>query len=139
MENQKTNNYNFIDLFAGAGGLSEGFIQAGFLPLAHVEMNPYAAMTLETRSAWYYLKSIGDEKAYYDYLLGKMTRKELFARIPEECLQTVICETMSDKTLPTLFKRIDGILNNKGICLSITRHLLFLKNRTLFWGNNHHF
>lgn len=115
MENQKTNNYNFIDLFAGAGGLSEGFIQAGFLPLAHVEMNPYAAMTLETRSAWYYLKSIGDEKAYYDYLLGKMTRKELFARIPEECLQTVICETMSDKTLPTLFKRIDGILNNKGI------------------------
>lgn len=27
----------FLDLFAGAGGLSEGFIQAGFEPVAHVE------------------------------------------------------------------------------------------------------
>ena len=40
--------YNFIDLFAGAGGLSEGFVQAGFKPIAHVEMNEFAAKTLET-------------------------------------------------------------------------------------------
>ena len=45
--------YNFIDLFAGAGGLSEGFLQAGFTPIAHVEMNEFAAKTLETRSAYY--------------------------------------------------------------------------------------
>ena len=49
----KQSNYNFIDLFAGAGGLSEGFIQAGFRPVAHVEMNEHASKTLETRSAYY--------------------------------------------------------------------------------------
>ena len=43
----KQSSYNFIDLFAGVGGLSEGFIQAGFRPVAHVEMNEYAAKTLE--------------------------------------------------------------------------------------------
>ena len=49
--------YNFIDLFAGAGGLSEGFIQAGFEPVAHVEIEKSACNTLKTRAAYHYLKS----------------------------------------------------------------------------------
>ena len=32
----------YLDLFAGAGGLSEGFIKAGFKPVAHVEINEAA-------------------------------------------------------------------------------------------------
>ncbi len=39
----------FIDLFAGAGGLSEGFVREGFHPVAHVEMSKEACDTLKTR------------------------------------------------------------------------------------------
>lgn len=46
----------FIDLFAGAGGLSEGFVRAGFAPVAHVEMNKDACDTLRTRTAFHWLK-----------------------------------------------------------------------------------
>ena len=44
----------FIDLFAGCGGLSEGFIQAGYAPVAHVEMNEAACFTLKTRMAYHW-------------------------------------------------------------------------------------
>lgn len=110
-----TKTYNFIDLFAGAGGLSEGFIQAGFSPVAHVEMNTYAAQTLETRTGYYYLKSQGKLDVYYDYIKGNLSRKEFFKQIPKDLLKSVFCETMSDDTLPGLFKKIDSILATKGI------------------------
>ena len=32
-------NLKYIDLFAGAGGLPEGFIREQFEPIAHVEMS----------------------------------------------------------------------------------------------------
>lgn len=108
------NGYNFIDLFAGAGGLSEGFFQAGFNPVAHVEMNPYAAQTLETRSAYYYLKKKNQLPVYYDYLRGRMTREEFINQIPKEVLRTVISKTMSKETLPGIFETIDSILTADG-------------------------
>ena len=38
-------NYNFIDLFSGAGGLSCGMVMAGFIPIASVEIMSQAVAT----------------------------------------------------------------------------------------------
>ena len=83
-----------IDLFAGAGGLSEGFKRAGFEVLAHVEMDPFAALTLKTREAYYYLKENNMLDIYRSYLLGNITRDNLYASIPENILKKIICNAL---------------------------------------------
>lgn len=37
--------YKFVDLFCGAGGMTQGFVQAGFQPIASVEVNEIASAT----------------------------------------------------------------------------------------------
>lgn len=109
--------FNFIDLFAGAGGLSEGFIQAGFNPIAHVEMNAMAAQTLETRAAFHYLSSQqdGSVQFYYAYERGEITREELFEHVPAQVIATVINEELSDKSIKRVFKQIDKSIEDAGV------------------------
>ena len=106
---------SYIDLFAGAGGLSEGFIQSGYQPIAHVEMNEYAAKTIETRIAYYYLKEKGQLDSYYQYEKGLIKREELLKLIPEQELKTVINKEMSEITIKGIFETIDRIKEEKGI------------------------
>lgn len=58
--------YTFIDLFAGCGGLSEGFYRQGFEALAHVEINHWACETLRSRMNHYRYKNIEDEVIEHD-------------------------------------------------------------------------
>ena len=109
------NGLSYIDLFAGAGGLSEGFIQSGYRPIAHVEMNEYASQTIETRIAYYYLKGNGKIKSYYEYQKGQITRKQLLELIPKEELKTVINKEMSEATIKGIFNAIDDIKEEKGV------------------------
>ena len=45
--------YNFIDLFAGCGGLTEGFYKENFHSLAHVEIDHNCCETLKKRMLHY--------------------------------------------------------------------------------------
>lgn len=106
---------NYIDLFAGAGGLSEGFVQDGYQPIAHVEMNEHAAKTIETRIAYYYLKEKGQLKYYYQYEKGLITREDFLKLIPEEELKSVINKEITEKTIKDIFETIDTIKKEKEI------------------------
>ncbi|NRS87834.1 DNA (cytosine-5)-methyltransferase 1 [Flavobacterium sp. 7E] len=97
----------YIDLFAGAGGLSEGFIRAGFDPIAHVEMNKDACDTLKTRTAFHYLKENNSIEVYHNYLKGIISREELWSKIPTELINSVSNTEISAETLPFLFEKID--------------------------------
>lgn len=107
------NGLNYIDLFAGAGGLSEGFIQSGYQSVVHIEMNEYAAKTIETRIAYFYLKEHRQLRKYYQYERGEITREELLALIPSDELKSVINEEISPKTIKNIFGKIDAIMKEK--------------------------
>ncbi|MBD5534894.1 MAG: DNA cytosine methyltransferase [Lachnospiraceae bacterium] len=107
---------NFIDLFAGAGGLSEGFIQAGFNPIAHIEMNAMAAATLETRAAYHYMKKHKPlMRWYYEYERGNITREKLFQYIPDEVTKTIINAEMSPENIAGIFRQIDDIMQEDNV------------------------
>lgn len=111
--------YNFIDLFAGAGGLSEGFIQAGFEPIAHVEIEKSACNTLKTRAAYHYLKSNKKLEIYISYLKGEITRAELYDNVPNEILASVINLSIGDENNNLIFNQIDSCLGKRAVDLII--------------------
>ncbi|MBE2254664.1 MAG: DNA cytosine methyltransferase [Ignavibacteria bacterium] len=111
---------NYIDLFAGAGGLSEGFIKNGFKPIAHVEMNNDACNTLKTRLSYYWLKGEKRDNIYFDYLKSEVKIKEqLWSNVPDEIINSVINTEISEDTLPEIFRKIDRKLNGDKVDLII--------------------
>lgn len=108
----------FIDLFAGAGGLSEGFIRQGFTPIAHVEMNKYACDTLKTRAAFHYLRANNQLSVYTEYLKNKRPKEDgskLWQRVPPEITSSVIQEAIGEDTLESLFQRVDVLANGNEV------------------------
>ncbi len=106
---------NYIDLFAGAGGLSEGFIQQGFNPIAHVEMNKEASDTLKTRLVYHYLKRINNTAPYFDYLNNIMSRESLWQKVPNEIIDSVLNDEITSNSIENIFKTIDEQLYKKKV------------------------
>jgi DNA (cytosine-5)-methyltransferase 1 len=100
------NKLTFIDLFAGASGMSEGFINAGFKPVSHIEMNSEACQTIKTRAAYHYLKTKKNTELYFQYIKGEITQEDLFKTIPKKILDSVLNIEINDDTINEIFKTI---------------------------------
>lgn len=109
----------YLDLFAGAGGLSEGFIMSQFQPVAHIEMDKAACFTLKTRNAYHWLVKNNKLEIYRDYLNHKISRDEFYQQIPRDVLDSVMQYTMSEDNLPEIFEEVDKKLGNNHLDLII--------------------
>ena len=115
-----------IDLFAGPGGLGEGFSSfrlAGekhFKVVLSIEKDPFARETLRLRSFFRNCSSRVPED-YYRFLRGEITRDELYLRHPTEATkadqEAWLAELGNPKRNPTteiderIAKSLDGATN----------------------------
>lgn len=104
-----------IDLFAGAGGLSEGFRRNGLDVIAHVEMDTNASLTLKTREAYYYCLENNKINLYKNYIQGKISRDEFYSNIPNSIFDKVLNYEISNKTFPTIVEKIDYLLGDEKV------------------------
>lgn len=95
--------FTVVDLFAGAGGLLEGFRRRGFRIVSSVEMDPYACDTLKTRHAYWEQKTGKTKRAYWDYVRGKVSREDFLKDLPEN---SVINAEISSKTINDIAGKI---------------------------------
>lgn len=109
----------FLDLFAGCGGLSEGFVRQGFVPVAYVEKDAAACNSLKTRQAYRWLKENNHLDIYYKYLRDEITRDELYCYAPDSLKESVINAEISELTLNELFTSIERMLHGKKLDLIV--------------------
>ncbi len=104
-----------LDLFSGAGGLSEGFFRVGSTFVGHVEADKYASDTLRTRTAYWNLKKENKLSIYEDYLLKNITRDELWEKANVTNSNDVINTKISNDTFDEITKTIKQNLKDKNL------------------------
>jgi len=104
-----------LDLFSGAGGLSEGFFRVGATFVGHVEADVHACKTLKTRTAYWNLKNKNKLNIYNDYLLKRITTEKLWEKAEVQNSKDVINTKISDESFDDIAKTIKENLKNKNL------------------------
>ena len=110
---KKNNCSNFVELFAGAGGLSEGFMELNNNPIAFIEKDTYCCETLKTRLSFHYLSKKNKLEDYYDYMRGSITRKQLLSKVPNKIFDKVLNFEINQKTTSRLIDKVKTSLKNQ--------------------------
>ena len=100
-----------IDLFSGAGGLTEGFLSEGYKFVAHVEKEYWACETLKTRIMYYYLKERNDLEMYNNYLISSNSYKDIEKN--RECVFTKYPQLKSILEKTVLNKKFGDVTKDK--------------------------
>ena len=107
------------DIFAGCGGLSEGFEQAGFKVISQVEMDKWACETLRTRHLYYELgEYTGGCSRYNEYLREEVSRDSIIESHPdlkEMISRRVIQATFGEDKPASIYKKIERSRDFHGV------------------------
>lgn len=106
---------NIIDLFSGAGGLTEGFRRLEYNILAHVEMSADACQTLRLRDDYYQLKKRNMLQRYRDFLDEKISLSELEQQCGLSQKALTINETIDTDTMDGILEKIDSKLSGRQV------------------------
>ena len=111
----------FIDIFAGPGGLGEGFSSLKykgshvFKPVLSIEKEKRAHETLLLRSFYRQFLHAGRKipQAYFKYLHGKLTKDDLFDSNPKESAKAIKeaqCIELGGKGRQNSFEHVDDLI-----------------------------
>ena len=105
---------NIIDVFSGAGGLTEGFRDnTKFKFICHIEMDKDACASLCLRNIYYYFKNINNLSPYFEYIQGNISREVLYSMVPSEVTKDVLSKEISEESILPIFEFIDKRLGTK--------------------------
>tara|TARA_R110002167_G_C12703444_1_gene653981 strand:- start:7549 stop:9120 length:1572 start_codon:yes stop_codon:yes gene_type:complete len=117
-----TSRINIIDLFAGPGGLGEGFSAfvkkssdkiSPFKIRMSVEKEPSAHQTLTLRAFYRILKESNATSAYFEYVKGALEKKEMINQFPdawaEACQETLENPTALGEDNEKIHRRLNEL------------------------------
>lgn len=106
---------NILIYLREQGACPKDLSEPGYEPIAHVEMDAAACYTLRTRTAYHWLKKGNNLAPYTKYLAGDIPRKDFYALVPKEILDSVLNYEISEESLHAFLKTLTHYLAVKNL------------------------